>query len=52
MAGAMSADGDSGLAVQDESDRVIGLFFAGSQSTTIMNCIQSVLEMLDVEVDP
>jgi hypothetical protein len=48
----MSAGGDSGSAVLDESDRVIGLLFAGSESTTIINRIQNVLEALNVEIDP
>jgi hypothetical protein len=52
VAGAMSSGGDSGSAVLDEGNRVIGLLFAGSQSTTIMNRIQNVLEALDVSIDP
>jgi hypothetical protein len=52
VAGAMSAGGDSGSAVLDESNRVIGLLFAGSESTTIINRIQNVLEALNVEIDP
>jgi hypothetical protein len=52
VAGAMSAGGDSGSAVLDDSDRVVGLLFAGSQSTTIINRIQNVLEALDVQIDP
>jgi hypothetical protein len=50
MAGAMSQGGDSGSAVLDMSRRVVGLLFAGSTTTTIMNPIQYVLEMLNVEV--
>jgi len=52
MAGAMSSGGDSGSAVLDESDRVIGLLFAGSDSTTVINRIQNVVEALDVSIDP
>ena len=52
VAGAMSAGGDSGSAVLDDSDRVIGLLFAGSESTTIINRIQNVLDALNVSVDP
>lgn len=52
MAGAMSSGGDSGSAVLDESDRVIGLLFAGSDSVTIINRIQNVVEALGVNVDP
>jgi hypothetical protein len=52
VAGAMSAGGDSGSAVLDEGDRVVGLLFAGSESTTIINRIQNVLDALNVEIDP
>jgi hypothetical protein len=52
VAGAMSAGGDSGSAVLDENNRVIGLLFAGSTSTTIINRIQNVLDALNVEIDP
>jgi hypothetical protein len=52
IAGAMSSGGDSGSAVLDESDRVIGLLFAGSASTTVINRIQNVLEALNVNIDP
>ena len=52
MAGAMSSGGDSGSAVLDESGRVIGLLFAGSDSTTVINRIQNVVEALDVSIDP
>ena len=51
MAGAMSSGGDSGSAVLDEGDRVVGLLFAGSNSTTTINRIQNV-EALDVNIDP
>jgi len=50
MAGAMSKGGDSGSAVLDQEDYVIGLLFAGSDTTTIINPIQFVLEALRVEV--
>jgi hypothetical protein len=50
VAGAMSSGGDSGSAVLDESERVVGLLFAGSESTTIFNRIQNVLDALNVEV--
>ena len=52
MAGAMSSGGDSGSAVLDEGDRVVGLLFAGSNSTTTINRIQNVVEALDVNIDP
>ncbi len=50
MAGAMSKGGDSGSAVLDQEDYVIGLLFAGSDTTTIINPIQFVLEALRVEI--
>ena len=50
MAGAMSKGGDSGSAVVDEEDFVVGLLFAGSDSTTIINPIQFVLDALGIEI--
>ena len=50
MAGAMSQGGDSGSAVLDMDKRVVGLLFAGSNTTTIMNPIQFVLDALQVQV--
>jgi hypothetical protein len=50
VAGPMSSGGDSGSAVLDEQDRVIGLLFAGSSSTTILSRIQHVLDALNVEI--
>jgi hypothetical protein len=50
MAGAMSKGGDSGSAVLDMDKQVVGLLFAGSDTTTIMNPIQLVLEALQVQI--
>ena len=50
MAGAMSQPGDSGSAVLDMERNVIGLLFAGSNTTTLFNPIESVLEALNVQV--
>ena len=50
MAGAMSQGGDSGSAVLDMEKRVVGLLFAGSDTTTIMNPIQFVLDALQVQL--
>jgi len=50
MAGAMSQGGDSGSAVLDEEDYVVGLLFAGSDTTTVINPIQFVLDALNVEI--
>ncbi len=52
IAGAMSRPGDSGSAVLDMDRRVVGLLFAGSDSTTICNPIDRVLSALDVELAP
>jgi hypothetical protein len=50
MAGAMSQPGDSGSAILDMNRNVVGLLFAGSDNTTIINPIQKVLEALSVQV--
>ena len=48
MAGAMSQGGDSGSAVLSTDKKLVGLLFAGSTSTTIINPIQYVFDKLDV----
>jgi hypothetical protein len=48
MAGAISQGGDSGSAVLNTNKQVVGLLFAGSATTTIINPIQFVLDMLGV----
>jgi hypothetical protein len=50
MAGPMSQGGDSGSAVLDDNNRLVGLLFAGSDSTTIMNRIQNVFSELGVSL--
>ena len=50
MAGAMSKGGDSGSTVLDMKKQVVGLLFAGSDTTTIMNPIQFVLDALQVQL--
>ena len=50
IAGTMSKPGDSGSAVLDEDKRIVGLLFAGSEATTIMNPIDEVLAALNVQV--
>jgi hypothetical protein len=50
MTGARSQGGDSGSAVLDMNRQVVGLLFAGSNTATIMNPIQLVLEALQVQV--
>jgi len=48
LAGAMSQGGDSGSAVLDSNNRLIGLLFAGSESSTIINRIENVFATLGV----
>ncbi len=50
VAGPMSSGGDSGSAVLDQEDFVIGLLFAGSEQTTIINPIEYVLEALNIAI--
>lgn len=48
LAGAMSQGGDSGSAVVSSDDRLVGLLFAGSPNTTVINRIQNVFQALQV----
>lgn len=48
MAGAMSQGGDSGSAVVSSDDKLVGLLFAGSSNTTVINRIQNVFQALQV----
>lgn len=48
MAGRMSQGGDSGSAVLDQDDNIVGLLFAGSETTTLINRIEHVFAGLDV----
>ena len=50
MAGPMSQGGDSGSAVLDERNRLIGLLFAGSDNSTIINRIENVFSALGVNI--
>lgn len=50
MASGMSAPGDSGSAILDMENYVVGLLFAGSDAATLINPIQPVLQALNVEV--
>ena len=47
---ALSAGGDSGSLVTSLDNIAVGLLFAGSESATIMNPIESVRSLLKVEV--
>lgn len=46
LAGAMSQGGDSGSAVLDNDNQLVGLLFAGSNTTTIINRIENVFSTL------
>jgi hypothetical protein len=48
MAGAMSQGGDSGSAVVDADGNLVGLLFAGSDTTTIINRIEHVFAALEI----
>jgi hypothetical protein len=48
LAGPMSQGGDSGSAVLDETNLLMGLLFAGSDNTTIINRIENVFTSLGV----
>ena len=50
MATSMSQSGDSGSAVLDAQNHVVGLLFAGSDLATLINPIEPVLEALEVEI--
>jgi hypothetical protein len=50
MATGMSQPGDSGSAVLDKENYVVGLLFAGSDNATLITPIQPVLEALRVEL--
>jgi hypothetical protein len=50
LAGAMSQGGDSGSAVVDDHNRLTGLLFAGSDTTTIINRIENVFSALGVSL--
>lgn len=50
LAGPMSQGGDSGSAVLDNDNRLVGLLFAGSDTTTIINRIGNVFSALGVSL--
>ncbi len=50
MADGMSAPGDSGSAVLDNENYVVGLLYAGSGSATMITPIQKILRALNVEI--
>ncbi len=46
LAGPMSQGGDSGSAVLDNGNRLVGLLFAGSENSTVINRIEHVFSAL------
>src|SRR5690625_47604 len=50
MAGSMSQGGDSGSAVLDNDDNLVGLLFAGSDTSTLINRIENVFDALEVSL--
>ena len=50
LAGPMSAGGDSGSAILDENRNIVGLLFAGSEQSTIINRIEHVFSALNLSL--
>lgn len=50
LAGAMSQGGDSGSAVLDNDKNLVGLLFAGSDQTTIINRMENVFSALSLSL--
>jgi hypothetical protein len=50
LAGPISQGGDSGSAVLNDSNNIVGLLFAGSDTTTIINRIENVFSALGVSL--
>lgn len=50
IAGPMSQGGDSGSAVLDNYNNLVGLLFAGSDENTIINRIENVFSALDISL--
>lgn len=50
MADGMSAGGDSGAAILNERNEIVGLLFAGSANTTIINRIDNVFSLLQLSL--
>jgi len=49
VTGPMASPGDSGSLVLDKDNNAVGLLFAGSESSTIINRIQNVMDLMDIE---
>lgn len=52
LTGPLAQPGDSGSLVLDEENRAVGLLFAGSDTATICNRMQNVLDLLQVDLPP
>jgi len=50
MAGTMSDGGDSGSAVLNKDNKLVGLLFAGSQTTTLINKADHVMKILNIHL--
>lgn len=50
LAGPMSQGGDSGSAVLDNDNRLVGLLFAGSENSTVINRIEHVFSALGLSL--
>lgn len=50
MAGPMSQGGDSGSAILDDNNNLVGLLFAGSENSTIINRIENVFSALEISL--
>ena len=50
LTGDMSDPGDSGSLVVDQSNRAVGLLFAGSTTVTVINPIAAVLSQLNITI--
>lgn len=50
IAGAMCAGGDSGSIVLDMNRKIVGLLFAGSETTTVINPIEHVFDLLKIHL--
>lgn len=48
LSGPISQGGDSGSAILNDNDQLVGLLFAGSSTSTIMNRIENVFAALNV----
>ena len=48
LAGPMSQGGDSGSAILNDSNQLVGLLYAGSSNSTILNRIENVFAALNL----